>query len=127
MRNCVSAFCLENWEGEDMRGVAKGGWYKPKGSKVWHYFYYPWGESICGRVEPEVKTSRALEPDTGQGPEDCKYCRAILDTEMEWKINYREDGRIEWLCTHDVGHDNHVHGCDGCCRRDDFPGRRRRK
>lgn len=22
----------------------------------------------------------------------------------------------EWICPHGVGHDNNVHGCDGCCR-----------
>lgn len=40
---------------------------------------------------------------------------------------YRTNGRVEWLCPHDVGHTvavpaSHVdsvawwtHGCDGCC------------
>lgn len=34
----------------------------------------------------------------------------------------RADGRIEWVCTHGVGHtvwcpnENYIHGCDGCCR-----------
>jgi len=33
----------------------------------------------------------------------------------------RENGRIEWVCEHGVGHtiwspnDDHIHGCDGCC------------
>jgi hypothetical protein len=31
------------------------------------------------------------------------------------------DYRGEYTCPHRVGHGNHVHGCDGCCRRDDFP------
>ena len=29
--------------------------------------------------------------------------------------------RGEYNCPHGVGHGNHVHGCDGCCQRDDFP------
>lgn len=37
--------------------------------------------------------------------------------------------RREWICVHGVGHydpryvKNTTHGCDGCCGRDDFPGR----
>ena len=34
----------------------------------------------------------------------------------------REDGRIEWVCEHGIGHtvwyprySDNVHGCDGCC------------
>lgn len=36
--------------------------------------------------------------------------------------------RREWICTHGVGHYDPrfvkytVHGCDGCCGREDFPG-----
>ena len=40
---------------------------------------------------------------------------------MDWKKWYRLDGRIEYICKHGVGHGDHVHGCDGCCSRDDFP------
>jgi len=29
----------------------------------------------------------------------------------------------EYTCPHGVGHGNHIHGCDGCCSREDFPGR----
>lgn len=29
--------------------------------------------------------------------------------------------RGEWGCPHGVGHHNGVHGCDGCCGREDFP------
>ena len=48
-------------------------------------------------------------------------------------------GKRVWQCEHGVGHPDHdsvvrmneasgeagwgVHGCDGCCGRDDFPGR----
>lgn len=32
------------------------------------------------------------------------------------------DYRGEYTCPHGVGHGNHIHGCDGCCSRDDFPG-----
>ncbi|KKK88699.1 hypothetical protein LCGC14_2740530 [marine sediment metagenome] len=36
-------------------------------------------------------------------------------------LNWRIDGRLEWLCEHSIGHtvftmDEHwTHGCDGCC------------
>ena len=37
-------------------------------------------------------------------------------------FNRRADGRIEWVCSHGVGHtiwfprgSNNVHGCCGCC------------
>ncbi len=29
--------------------------------------------------------------------------------------------RGEFNCPHGVGHGRHEHGCDGCCKRDDFP------
>jgi len=47
------------------------------------------------------------------------------------KLNNSEDNkdnfwtysgyRGEYSCPHGVGHGNHIHGCDGCCQRDDFP------
>jgi hypothetical protein len=40
---------------------------------------------------------------------------------MKWQKIIREEGRIEYICEHGVGHGNHVHGCDGCCSRPDFP------
>ena len=40
---------------------------------------------------------------------------------MEWDYTPRADGREEWTCDHGVGHGDHVHGCDGCCSRADFP------
>ena len=42
-------------------------------------------------------------------------------------MNIREDGRVEWVCEHGIGHTISVpkkykddwawwsHGCDGCC------------
>jgi hypothetical protein len=63
---------------------------------------------------------------------------------MDWETNRRTDGRIEYICDHGCGHTDYgsvlrivkakgitseaeikaltVHGCDGCCTRDDFPG-----
>ncbi len=57
---------------------------------------------------------------------------------MEWQTIRRETGLVEHVCEHGVGHPNHgsiiwmeenmgqdswgVHGCDGCCKHDDFPG-----
>ena len=55
-----------------------------------------------------------------------------------WTKTVRETGLLEHVCQHGVGHPDpasatalgggawHVHGCDGCCRRDDFPGRERK-
>jgi hypothetical protein len=40
---------------------------------------------------------------------------------MNWRKVRRSDGRIEYNCEHGVGHGLHVHGCDGCCNRTDFP------
>lgn len=47
---------------------------------------------------------------------------------MRWRKSIREDGRVEFICEHGIGHGLHVHGCDGCCGRPDFPlGRRAKK
>ncbi len=47
----------------------------------------------------------------------------VLYYTKPWKPCKRADGRMEWLCEHGVGHGNHVHECDGCCEREDYPGR----
>ena len=41
----------------------------------------------------------------------------------EVEVPYWEKSRYrgQYTCIHGVGHGNHVHGCDGCCARDDFP------
>ncbi len=37
------------------------------------------------------------------------------------QLNWRADGRLEFVCEHGVGHtvfsmdDHWIHGCDGCC------------
>lgn len=40
------------------------------------------------------------------------------------ELNWRSDGRLEWVCEHGVGHtvyapagSDFIHGCDGCCDR----------
>jgi len=47
---------------------------------------------------------------------------ALSDREYPggWKTALRADGRVEYSCPHGVGHGG-IHGCDGCCGRDDFP------
>lgn len=39
-------------------------------------------------------------------------------------LNIRLDGRVEWICSHGVGHtiwypkgSSAIHGCDGCCKK----------
>jgi len=61
---------------------------------------------------------------------------------MKWTKCNRASGLLEWVCEHGVGHPDYlsacnvakehghhvetwlVHGCDGCCDRKDFPGRK---
>lgn len=54
---------------------------------------------------------------------------------MKWTKTTRASGLIEWICEHGVGHPDDrsvmkmgeywgIHGCDGCCSRDDFPGKK---
>jgi hypothetical protein len=53
----------------------------------------------------------------------CKSCRKYIPyISKYWSPLPRADGRMEWMCIHGVGHGNHVHGCDGCCSRHDYPG-----
>lgn len=53
-----------------------------------------------------------------------------------WTKIIRETGLVEYVCEHGVGHPDPesakkmgegwgVHGCDGCCSRDDFPGEKK--
>ena len=40
-----------------------------------------------------------------------------------------DDGHLEWLCEHGIGHGNHPHSCDGCClkrKKKDEPKRKRK-
>ena len=64
---------------------------------------------------------------------------------MKWTKNIRGSGLLEWVCEHGVGHPDFesaklvaksyghpvgtwlVHGCDGCCNREDFPGNKKIK
>ena len=39
----------------------------------------------------------------------------------KWQKVIRQDGRIEYICSHGVGHGDHIHGCDGCCSKKDYP------
>ena len=45
-------------------------------------------------------------------------------TITEDDLNFRMDGRIEWICEHGIGHtiwhpkgSDFVHGCDSCCKK----------
>jgi len=60
---------------------------------------------------------------------------------MKWTKKIRITGLVEHVCKHGIGHPDHgsalkvaikynhtlttwlEHKCDGCCKRDDFPGK----
>jgi hypothetical protein len=46
-----------------------------------------------------------------------------VKSQLNWTWYPRGDGRTEWLCPDGIGHGPHPHGCDGCCARDDYPGK----
>lgn len=54
---------------------------------------------------------------------EAAFGKRELKTWFIWRDCLRANGRMEWLCPHHIGHGNHIHGCDGCCERDDYPGR----
>jgi len=54
--------------------------------------------------------------------DNCHKFFPIEEKRMNWVFSRRDDGRVEWRCAHGCGHGNHVHGCDGCCTRSDYPG-----
>lgn len=82
--------------------------------------------------EKMVKEYFAIEP----GIPFSKNMDAVPKTEVpenvsaHWKKNVRYDngGMVEWICPHGIGHyeDGSAHGCDGCCKREDFPKKKRR-
>ena len=44
-----------------------------------------------------------------------------------WKEHYRYDAReVEWVCEHGIGHWKWPHSCDGCCRSESYPGRKKK-
>lgn len=59
---------------------------------------------------------------------------------MNWTKTIRETGLLEHVCEHGCGHPDPesvqklteatnddgwgIHGCDGCCGREDFPGKK---
>lgn len=57
-------------------------------------------------------------------PEETKALNDLLAT-WDWpyqRIN--SNGAKEYSCPHGVGHGG-IHGCDGCCRAENFPGRKK--
>lgn len=74
---------------------------------------HPWA-FIAFVVEENCPTFVMEEP----LPNDSKK-----EKPMQWVPGQRADGRMEWACVHGIGHGNHVHGCDECCSRGDYPGK----
>lgn len=74
--------------------------------------------------KPAEVTAWASASGEESGELTSNECKEIPE-EHEWKFNVH---RREWICEHGVGHydptlvKNTVHGCDGCCSREDFPG-----
>ncbi len=72
----------------------------------------PGGASDSQAAEPVASPPRGnCYPPLGEHP---------LDTDYWTYSGYRG----EFTCPHGVGHGNHIHSCDGCCSRDDFPLRK---
>lgn len=41
-----------------------------------------------------------------------------------WEVHVR-DGELEYTCSHHIGHWHWPHSCDGCCRGENYPGRKK--
>ena len=72
----------------------------------------------------------------------CHHCSEMFKSKVdrlyheklhEPELTLREDGRLEWKCEHGIGHTvyepdpkmrvgkwAYTHGCDGCCRSDEY-------
>ncbi len=53
-----------------------------------------------------------------------RRCRKMEEEEKKFEPKPYWTGpgyRGEYQCLHGVGHGNHIHGCDGCCSRPDYP------
>ena len=48
----------------------------------------------------------------------CKWCKKVIRSTYHG-CDYVSI-RNELYCPHGVGHGPHVHGCDGCCSKDDW-------
>jgi hypothetical protein len=83
-------------------------------------------------VRPHDKKSFDRNFEAVFGKKELKTWNPERETKEELNALESPDGpywqlsgyRGEWSCPHGVGHGNHIHGCDGCCQRADFPGRR---
>jgi len=100
-------------------------------STVKETFYVTGHERAKGAYE---LCRRVLEcaaiPETRWDDSETPVLRRLHRAE-ELGLTIREDGRLEWQCDHGVGHpvghihkehdnDANIHGCDGCCGREEF-------
>lgn len=78
-------------------------------------------EIVCSVCSNPWELMDEGTPDVG-----CAHCGAEL---AYWQPSPRASGRMEWTCPCGVGHGDHVHSCcpEGCCQRDDYPGRKERE
>lgn len=49
------------------------------------------------------------------------------DKSRWWKHWRADQQEYEWICEHGIGHWDWPHGCDKCCWKDDYPGKKVKK
>ena len=79
--------------------------------------------SRLSRAEMDAKWDAAFGPrhiETAADASPPVASEAIEERDPYWVLS---GYRGEYLCSHGVGHGNHVHGCcqENCCTRPDFP------
>lgn len=67
---------------------------------------------VCGEGVGGHNRGKCLNVEGGKWTEPPEF------VEPFWK---KSSYQGEYSCPHGIGHGNHVHSCDGCCGRPDFP------
>lgn len=95
------------------------------------------GDGACDQADGGQDSSVPVEPAPGGAdPEATELVASSrLGTRRTVRIKKPKDTdywtytgyRGEYACPHGIGHGNHFHSCDGCCKRDDFPLKERKQ